>query len=76
LEIIKTYLFKLLPKVKDVEIEAQESRRRMAFRQQFEIMVDDGNRTSLEFKGDGVKSLAALGLLKEVKETIKVRMLY
>lgn len=64
---IKTSLCDLLPQVKDVEIEAQESRRRMAFRQQFEIMIDDGNRTSLEYKGDGVKSLAALGLLKDMK---------
>ena len=64
---IKSSLCELLPQVKDVEIEAQESRRRMAFRQQFEIMIDDGNRTSLEFKGDGVKSLAALGLLKDMK---------
>ncbi len=64
---IKTSLCELLPQVKEVEIESQESRRRMAFRQQFEIMVDDGNRTSLEFKGDGVKSLAALGLLKDMK---------
>jgi predicted ATP-dependent endonuclease of OLD family len=64
---IKSSLCELLPQVKDVEIEAQESRRRMAFRQQFEIMIDDGNRTSLEFKGDGIKSLAALGLLKDVK---------
>jgi predicted ATP-dependent endonuclease of OLD family len=64
---IKNSLCELLPHVKDVEIESQESRRRMAFRQQFEIMIDDGNRTSLEFKGDGVKSLAALGLLKDMK---------
>lgn len=64
---IKTSLCELLPHVKDVEIESLESRRRMAFRQQYEIMVDDGNRTSLEFKGDGVKSLAALGLLKDMK---------
>ncbi|MCR9171332.1 MAG: AAA family ATPase [bacterium] len=66
-ENIKTSLCELLPQVKNVEIETQESRRRMALRQEFEIMIDDGNRTSLEFKGDGVKSLAALGLLKDMK---------
>jgi predicted ATP-dependent endonuclease of OLD family len=29
-----------------------------------DIFINDGNDTSLEYKGDGVKSLAALGLLK------------
>jgi predicted ATP-dependent endonuclease of OLD family len=29
-------------------------------------MIDDGNKTNLEYKGDGVKSLSALGLLKDI----------
>jgi predicted ATPase len=63
---IKTSLCELLPNIKEVTIEMQENKRRMALRQQFDIQVDDGNKTSLEFKGDGVKSLAAMALLKDM----------
>ena len=34
----------------------------------FDIIIDDGSPTSIAFKGDGVKSLAALGLLKDRKK--------
>ena len=63
---IKDSLCELLPNIKDVNIDVQDNRRRQAFRQQFEIQIDDGNKTSLEFKGDGVKSLAAMALLKDM----------
>ena len=63
---IKSSLCELLPNIKDVSIEFQENRRRRALRQQFEIFIDDGNKTTLEFKGDGVKSLAAMALLKDM----------
>lgn len=59
-------LKEFLPSVKSVEIIANENRRRMALRQDVSIIVDDGTPTSIEHKGDGVKSLAALGLLKNV----------
>jgi predicted ATP-dependent endonuclease of OLD family len=64
---IMNSLTELLPYVKDVTIEFHEYQRRLSYRQQFEIFVDDGNNTSLEFKGDGVKSLAAMGLLKDMQ---------
>lgn len=63
---IKNSLCELLPNIKGVSIDVQDNRRRQAFRQQFEIQIDDGNKTSLEFKGDGVKSLAAMALLKDM----------
>jgi len=63
---IKESLVEFIPNIKEVFIEIQESRRRFALRQQFEIFIDDGNRTNLEFKGDGVKSLSALALLKNI----------
>lgn len=59
-------LKEFLPSVKSVEIIANENKRRMALRQDVSIIVDDGTPTSIEHKGDGVKSLAALGLLKNV----------
>ncbi|MBK3519905.1 ATP-dependent nuclease [Carboxylicivirga marina] len=65
-ENIKESLTEFIPHIKDVSIEIQEGRRRYALRQQLDIVIDDGNKTNLEFKGDGVKSLAALGLLKNI----------
>jgi len=47
-----------------VKIEVPESRRRVAIRRDFNVVIDDGTPTNLEYKGDGVKSLVALGLLK------------
>ncbi len=65
-ENIKESLKEFIPHINDVSIEIQESRRKYALRQQLDIVIDDGNKTNLEFKGDGVKSLAALGLLKNI----------
>ena len=63
---IKTSLCQLLPKIQDVSIEINENRRRNTLRNELDIQIDDGNLTSLEFKGDGVKSLAAMALLKDM----------
>lgn len=57
-------LQEFLPSVRAVRIEISESGRRVALRRGVDIVIDDGTETSLEHKGDGVKSLAALGLLK------------
>lgn len=61
---IKTPLSEFLPNIKSVNIEITESNRRFAVRRDFQVVIDDGTPTSIEFKGDGVKSLATLGLLK------------
>lgn len=61
---IKEPLSEFLPTIKDVSIEIKENTRRWALRSDFNVVVDDGTPTSIEYKGDGVKSLAALGLLK------------
>jgi len=58
-------LSEFLPGIKDVSIEIPENTRRNFLRTNFDIIVDDGTATKLSFKGDGVKSLAALGLLKD-----------
>ena len=46
------------------------SARRMALRSQCRVEIDDGTRTLLEYKGDGVKSLAALSLLKDKNKSV------
>ncbi|MEC4086248.1 ATP-dependent nuclease [Myroides odoratimimus] len=66
---IKDSLTEFLPTITDVFVENTDERRRLALRNQFEIFIDDGNKTSLEFKGDGVKSLAALALLKNINSS-------
>lgn len=63
-ESIKEPLSQFLPSITGVSIQIPEDTRRSSLRRDFEIIVDDGTATSLAFKGDGVKSLAALGLLK------------
>jgi predicted ATP-dependent endonuclease of OLD family len=67
---IKDSLSEFIPQIKDVDINIQERQRRFALRKEFEIVIDDGNKTNLEYKGDGVKSLAALGLLKNISQPI------
>ncbi len=63
---IKTSLLEMLPSIKDVSIETTEHMSRMSLRPTLEIQVDDGNMTNLENKGDGIKSLAAMALLKDM----------
>lgn len=62
---IKEPLIEFLPSIKNVRIEISEDRQRTLLRSEFDIIVDDGTPTNLAYKGDGVKSLAALGLLKD-----------
>ena len=63
---IKNSLCELLPNITDVSIEFQDNRSRRIVGQHVEFIINDGNKTSLEFKGDGVKSLAAMALLKDM----------
>ncbi|MFN5803500.1 MAG: ATP-dependent nuclease, partial [Burkholderiales bacterium] len=57
-------LKEFLPSIKSVKLEISESSRRGSLRRDVSVVIDDGTPTLLEYKGDGVKSLAALGLLK------------
>jgi putative ATP-dependent endonuclease of the OLD family len=58
-----------LPKIKSVSVKMPEEATYRALRTSFEIIVDDGTPTNLRQKGDGVQSLAALGLLRHASET-------
>jgi len=61
---VQVPLKEFLPSIKSVKLEISETNRRYSLRQNVAVVVDDGTPTSLEHKGDGVKSLVALGLLK------------
>ena len=63
---IGTALKDFLPQIKSVEVKASEDSRYRALRRAIDIVVDDGTATSLERKGDGVQSLAAISLLRGV----------
>lgn len=62
---IQKSLTQFLPGIKGVRVSIPSSARRVALRNQCQVEIDDGSMTLLEYKGDGVKSLAALGLLKD-----------
>lgn len=62
---IQKSLEQFLPGIKDVKVRVPSSARKVALRNQCQVQIDDGSMTLLEYKGDGVKSLAALGLLKD-----------
>lgn len=67
---IRKSLSEFLPNIKKVEIEMSTGSRFLrTFRSDFDIIVDDGTATSIDYKGDGVKSLATLGILKNSKPT-------
>lgn len=66
---IKTSLLEFLPNIKDVEIELYEQRRMFSLRNSYDIYIDDGHKTNISLKGDGVKSLSALGMLKNSSTT-------
>lgn len=65
---IKSTLVQFLPAVKDVKVQIASERRHRALRR-CEIIVDDGTATHLESKGDGVQSLAALGIMRHASDT-------
>jgi predicted ATP-dependent endonuclease of OLD family len=62
---IETSLQKFLPNIKKVSLGISDSDRKYRLRKDYQIEIDDGNKTDIKFKGDGVKSLVAVGLLKD-----------
>lgn len=62
-------LKKFLPDVKSVSVDVPDRMRYRSLRRDCEIVVDDGTATSLERKGDGIKSLAAISLLYGAETT-------
>lgn len=62
-------LRKFLPAIRDVRVEISEEDRYRALRRVCEITVDDGSPTLLEYKGDGVQSLAALAIMRHASDS-------
>lgn len=62
-EKLKPTLKKFLPDISQATISVTKNRN-MYSRNMWSLMIDDGNNTDISTKGDGVKSLAALALLK------------
>ena len=61
---VKETMIKFLPVIKDVKFKIQETERFRALRRSTAVVVDDGTPTELNYKGDGVQSLAALALMR------------
>lgn len=61
---IQKLLKDFLPTVEGVQISTPEHDYRPGRGSNFRVLIDDGTPTELALKGDGVKSLAALGLLR------------
>lgn len=68
-ETITSTLKGFLPNIRNVSVKNLEEAAHRALRRSFEIIVDDGTPTSLQQKGDGVQSLAALGLLRYASQS-------
>ena len=60
-----------LPKIKNLKIikENEDILGRSSYSSDFDIIIDDGTPTSINFKGDGIKSLVSLAILKERTNT-------
>lgn len=67
---IKQSLNEFLPSISNVYVQVPPAARRSALRSQCRVEIDDGTRTLLEYKGDGVKSLAVLGLLRAKRRSL------
>jgi putative ATP-dependent endonuclease of OLD family len=65
---IQDTLVKFLPAISDVRVQVAAEERYRALRRSCEIVIDDGTPTLLKYKGDGVQSLAALGIMRHASE--------
>jgi putative ATP-dependent endonuclease of the OLD family len=57
-----------LPNIAEARIGIHEHDRSLALRGISEIVLDDGAKTPLEYKGDGVQSLAAIALMRHASQ--------
>ena len=67
-EAIQKTVSDFLPNVKSVQLESRREERYRALRGNLEIVIDDGHKTKLKRKGDGVQSLVALALMRYASE--------
>lgn len=62
---VKETLTGFIPSINEVKIEIEESSRKYSLRRGIEVYIDDGVLTNIEYKGDGIKSLATLAMLTD-----------
>ncbi len=74
-EKITVPLQQFIPQIKEVKVRVSDEERYKALRRSCEVIIDDGTATSIERKGDGVKSLAAISLLRGQKQTNRASVL-
>jgi putative ATP-dependent endonuclease of OLD family len=65
---ITSTMKEFLPNIKTAQIQISGDDRSMALRTLSHIIVDDGAETPLDYKGDGVQSLAAIALMRHVSQ--------
>lgn len=58
-----------IPEISNIEITSSQGRRVEPLRSSLDLIIDDGVRTSIDQKGDGIKSLAAIALLNQIRPT-------
>ena len=68
-ESLKETFSDFLPEVKSVELKIEDPSARRALRRSCRVLVDDGTKTDLELKGDGIKSLAAIALMRHSSQS-------
>jgi hypothetical protein len=57
-----------LPDIRDVKLETDAFSVRSALRRSCRVIIDDGDATELDLKGDGAKSLAAISLIRHMTQ--------
>lgn len=72
---VKDQLVKFIPSIVDVTLDTSEKRIFSGISSNIDINIDDGVATSLESKGDGIKSLVALSLFNSTPSAGKSRII-
>jgi putative ATP-dependent endonuclease of the OLD family len=67
---IKANISLFIPEVNSIDISPLKSNRYLYMTDQYLLNIDDGVRTALEFKGDGMQSLISIALTKHIHDNI------
>lgn len=62
---VQNTLQTFIPSIKNVKIDIEENIRKSSLRRAVDVSIDDGVLTNIEYKGDGIKSLATLAMLTD-----------
>ena len=65
---IRETLSGFLPLIEEVTLEPKRDARIRTLRTSTDVIINDGTRTSLKDKGDGVQSLVALGMMRHASQ--------